>query len=319
MAGEGAAEHERRDDLRSMQMRREREARPCGGRNARMTRQAGDYKKGSERTHGDRTAKRFRATVEYDGTEFSGFQLQAGSRTVQGELEAALTRLSGGIRQPVMGAGRTDAGVHASGQVIAFTYPGSLSVEGLMDALNGNLPPDVAIRDLRRAPAGFNPRYAARYREYRYSVWNGPRSPLRERTALRVRADLDLAAMAEAATALEGRHDFSAFGGPDPQPVRTVHRIRVRRTGSLVTIDVRADAFLRGMVRRLVAALLAVGMGRLEASAMGSLLSAGTPALEGAAAPAKGLCLRRVALGRREWQSGNEGKDTNGNDTGYED
>lgn len=259
------------------------------------------------------TARRFRATVEYDGTEFSGFQLQPGSRTIQGELEAALARLSGGIRQPVVGAGRTDAGVHATGQVIVFTYPGSLSVEALTEALNGTLPPDVAVRDLRRAPAGFNPRYAARYREYRYSIWNGPRSPLRERTALWVRQDLDVAAMARAATALEGRHDFSAFGGADPQPVRTVHRLRVRRDGSLVTIDVRADAFLRGMVRRIVAALLAVGKGQLEASAVPGLLTGGAPALGGAAAPARGLCLRRVALGRRQ------GRDATGQDAGHED
>lgn len=244
--------------------------------------------------------KRFRATVEYDGTEFAGFQLQPGARTVQGELEAALARLSGGIRQPVMGAGRTDAGVHAIGQVIGFTYPGSLSVAELGEALNGNLPPDVAVRDLRRAPAGFNPRYAARYREYRYTIWNGPRSPLRERTALRVRSGLDVAAMARAATALEGRHDFSAFGGADPQPVRTVHRIRVRRDGSTVTIDVRADAFLRGMVRRIVATLLAVGKGQLDPAAVSDLLAARRPALGGAAAPARGLCLRRVVLGRRQ-------------------
>jgi tRNA pseudouridine38-40 synthase len=284
-----------------------------------MTRQAGDYKKGPERVRRDSAERRFKATVEYDGTEFAGFQLQVGSRTIQGELEAALARLSGGNRQPVMGAGRTDAGVHASGQVIAFTYRGSLSVEDLKAALNGNLPPDVAIRDLRRAPAGFNPRHAARYRDYRYSIWNGPRSPLRERTAHWVRLDLDLAAMARAATALEGRHDFSAFGAADPQPVRTMHRIRVRRTGSLVTIDVRADAFLRGMVRRIVATLIAVGTGRLDASAVGTLLTAGRPALDGAAAPAKGLCLRRVVLGRRDWQTGNDGKDTNENDTGHED
>ena len=254
----------------------------------------------------DRTAaRRFRATVEYDGTDFAGFQLQVGSRTVQGELEAALARLSGGIRQPVMGAGRTDAGVHALGQVIAFTYPGRLSVEALTEALNGTLPPDVAISGLRRAPAGFNPRYAARYREYRYTIWNGPRSPLRERTSLWVRLELDVTAMAEAATAFEGRHDFSPFGGADPQPVRTVNRLRVRRKGSTVTIDVRADAFLRGMVRRIVAALLAVGRRELEASAVPGLLQAGRPALDGAAAPARGLCLRRVVLGRRTGERGN--------------
>ncbi|HEY4227647.1 MAG TPA: tRNA pseudouridine(38-40) synthase TruA [Candidatus Limnocylindrales bacterium] len=266
-----------------------------------------------ERAARGRTARRFRATVEYDGTEFAGFQIQSEARTVQGELEAALARLSGGIRQPVMGAGRTDAGVHATGQVIAFAYPGSLSADDLSDALNGLLPPDVAISGLRRAPIGFNPRYAARYREYRYSIWNGPRSPLRERTALWVRSGLDISAMERAATAFEGRHDFSAFGGADPQPVRTVHRIRIRRTGSLVTIDVRADAFLRGMVRRIVATLLAVGRGQLEASAAPGLLSAGSPALGGAAAPAKGLCLRRVVLGRRQQDTGTE------RDTGHED
>jgi tRNA pseudouridine38-40 synthase len=262
-----------------------------------------------ERARRGGTARRFRATVEYDGTEFAGFQSQRNARTVQGELEAALSRLTGGERQPVVGAGRTDAGVHATGQVIAFTYPGSLSVEALTDALNGTLPPDVAVRDLRRAPAGFHPRHAARYREYRYSIWNGPRSPLRERTALWVRQELDVAAMARAATAFEGRHDFSAFGGADPQPVRNVHRLRVRRDGSLVTIDVRADAFLRGMVRRIVATLLAVGKGRLEPSAVPGLLADGRPALRGAAAPARGLCLRRVAMGRRH----------NGNETGNED
>ncbi len=270
-----------------------------GRASERMARRGDDYKNGAERRRSERTAKRFRATVEYDGTEFSGFQRQSGSRTVQGELEAALSRLSGGDRQPVVGAGRTDGGVHAAGQVIAFTYPGSLSVEALTDALNGTLPPDVAVRDLRRAPAGFNPRYAARYREYRYSIWNGPRSPLRERTALWVQGRLDATAMEPAATAFEGRHDFSAFGGADPQPVRTIHRLRVRRDGSLVTIDVRADAFLRGMVRRIVAVLLAVGKGRLAPADVPGLLTAERPALRGAAAPARGLCLQHVVMGRR--------------------
>jgi tRNA pseudouridine38-40 synthase len=252
-----------------------------------------------ERAPRDPAAKRFRATVEYDGTEFAGFQVQPEARTVQGELEAALARLSGGARQPVDGAGRTDAGVHATGQVIAFTYAGALSAAALAEALNGTLPPDVAVRDVRRAPARFHPRYAARYRDYRYTVWNGPRSPLRERTTLWVRTPLDTAAMARAATAFEGRHDFSAFGGADPQPVRTVHAVRVRRSGDLVTIDVRADAFLRGMVRRMVAALLAVGKGRIAEANVAEALRGRKPALAGAAAPARGLCLRRVVMGRK--------------------
>ena len=118
--------------------------------------------------------------------------------------------------------------------MIAFTYGGELTAEELVEALNGVLPRDVAIRDLRRVPAGFHPRYAARYRDYRYTVWNGPRSPLRERTALWVRVPLDTDAMARAGSAFVGRHDFSAFGSPDPQPVRTVHAVRVRRQGVLL-------------------------------------------------------------------------------------
>jgi tRNA pseudouridine38-40 synthase len=115
--------------------------------------------------------------------------------------------------------------------------------------------------------------------------------------------------MARAATAFEGRHDFSAFGGADPQPVRTVHAVRVRRSGDAVTIDVRADAFLRGMVRRMVAALLAVGKGRIAEADVAAALSAGRPAFGGAAAPARGLCLRRVVMGRRRRQTNQDNED----------
>jgi tRNA pseudouridine38-40 synthase len=225
--------------------------------------------------------RRFRARVEYDGTDFAGFQVQPGKRTVQVELEAALARLEPGGSGRVDGAGRTDAGVHASGQVIAFTYPGRLSGSRLERSLEALLPADIAISDLHRVPAEFHPRYAARYREYRYTVWNGPHRPL-----------------LEAGLVLVGRHDFSAFGAPDRQPVRTVHAVRVRRRGRVVTIDVRADAFLRGMVRRIVAVLLKVGHGKMDVAGVAAALDAGRPALSGAAAPARGLCLRRVALGR---------------------
>ena len=242
---------------------------------------------------------RYRATVEYDGTDFAGFQVNPGKRTVQGVLETALARLGDGVEQRVDGAGRTDSGVHASGQVIAFTYAGRLTVTDLGRALDALLPRDATVRDVRRAPDGFDPRFAARYREYRYTVWNGPRSPLRERFALGVRAPLDTAAMERAGSALVGRHDFSAFGAADRQPVRTVHAVRVRRSGQLVTIDVRADAFLRGQVRRMVAGLLEVGLGTLDTEGLRAALAGPGPALNGAAAPAKGLCLRRVVLGGR--------------------
>jgi tRNA pseudouridine38-40 synthase len=180
---------------------------------------------------------RFRAAVEYDGTDFAGFQIQPKARTVQGELETALARLSDGARKPVDGAGRTDAGVHALGQVIAFDYEGRLTAPELEAALNGTLPPDVAVREVRRTRSGFHPRHAARYRDYRYTIWNGPRSPTRERFALGVRAPHDDVAMERSGPAFVGRHDFSAFGavvGGRPT-VRTIHLVRVRRQGSLVT------------------------------------------------------------------------------------
>ena len=250
---------------------------------------------------------RYRARVEYDGTDFAGFQVKPGKRTVQGDLEAALARLGDGVEQRVDGAGRTDAGVHATGQVIAFTYDRAAHRRRSWVGRSMRSSRRTSrSRDLRRAPAGFNPRYAARYREYRYTVWNGPRSPLRERTALGVRVPLDTAAMARAGSAFIGRHDFSAFGATDRSPVRTVMAVRVRREGRLVTIDVRADAFLRGMVRRMVAVLLEVGLGKMDETAVRAALAGPGPALDGAAAPAKGLCLRRVALGRRPGERNGE-------------
>ena len=181
---------------------------------------------------------RYRARVEYDGTDFAGFQVQPGRRTVQGELEDALARLGDGAASRVDGAGRTDAGVHATGQVIAFTCDGAPAGGGAGRGARGAAPGGLAIRDLRRGTAEFHPRYAARYREYRYTVWNGPRSPLRERTALGVRVPLDTAAMERAGSVFVGRHDFCAFGAADRSPVRTVMAVRVRRDGRLVTIDV---------------------------------------------------------------------------------
>jgi tRNA pseudouridine38-40 synthase len=242
---------------------------------------------------------RFRATVEYDGTDFTGFQVNPGKRTVQGVLEDALVRLGDGVHRRVDGAGRTDAGVHAMGQVIAFTYGGRLKVEELESALAAILPRDLAVRDLREVPQAFNPRYAARYREYRYTVWNGPPSPLRERTALGLREPLDVVAMARAGSAFIGRHDFRAFGAAEGSTVRTVSTVRVRRSGRYVTIDVRADSFLRGQVRRMVGLLLEVGLGKRDIDQVRAALADPGSADKGAAAPAKGLCLRRVVIGRR--------------------
>jgi tRNA pseudouridine38-40 synthase len=244
---------------------------------------------------------RYRARVEYDGTDFAGFQVQPGGRTVQGELESALARLSGGARVTVAGAGRTDAGVHAREQVIAFTYRGRLGRGELQRALSALLPTDIGLGPLTKVAADFQPRHQARYREYRYLIWNGPPSPLRERFALGVREPLDVRAMARAGRAFVGRHDFSAFGGSDRQPVRTLHRVaiggEVSREGRLITIRVVGDAFLRGMVRRIVAALLRVGQGTADAAEVRRQLAAKVPAWHGETAPPRGLTLWKVPMG----------------------
>jgi tRNA pseudouridine38-40 synthase len=240
---------------------------------------------------------RYRARVEYDGTDFAGFQVQPGSRTVQGELEDALARLNGGRRIRVDGAGRTDAGVHASGQVIGFSYPGRLSAAKLGRALEAMLPRDVSIGRLRKVDRDFRPRQAAHRREYRYTIWNGPRSPLRERYALGIRGALEVPAMQVAAQVLVGRHDFSAYGGGHRQPIRTITAIRVRRDGRTITIDVAGDAFLRQMVRSIVAALLRVGRGEATAEDLADALRRPGRAFAGQVAPPQGLCLRRVAIG----------------------
>jgi tRNA pseudouridine38-40 synthase len=242
---------------------------------------------------------RYRARVEYDGTDFAGFQIQVGGRTVQGELEKALSRLSGGTRVIVDGSGRTDAGVHARGQVIAFTYTGRLGRSELQQALAAGLPRDIGLGPIVPVGKDFSPRHQARHREYRYLIWNGPRSPLRERQSLGVRERLDVAAMAAAAKVFVGRHDFSAFGGTDRQPVRTLTKLSVVRRGDLITVTVIGDAFLRGMVRRIVAALLRVGHGRASAEDLAKALGERRPAFHGEAAAPRGLTLWRVPMGER--------------------
>jgi tRNA pseudouridine38-40 synthase len=224
---------------------------------------------------------------------------------VQGELEKAISRLSGGDRARVDGAGRTDAGVHARGQVIAFTYEGRLKRRELERALAAMLPADIGLGSLRKVERGFKPRYRAKWREYRYFIWNGPRSPLRERGALGVSDELNVKQMARAAKVFVGTHDFSAFGGRDRQPVRTVHRVRISRErlpeGQWIAIEVVGDAFLRQMVRRIVAALIRVGHGRATAADVkAALADAGTPAFDGETAAPNGLVLWRVPMSKTE-------------------
>lgn len=240
---------------------------------------------------------RFAATVSYDGREFFGSQRQLHARTVQGELEGAAERLFGAVTRVDL-AGRTDSGVHAIGQVAAFSAPTALEPGVVERALNAHLPEDVALRDVREVPAGFDPRRWARRRWYRYSLLlSAVRLPLQRRTAWRTGASLDLSAMKEAARALLGRHDFSACAGPLEEgrsPMRTIEAAGFSQAGCILAFDIEADAFLPQMVRRIVGGLVRVGRGATSAGDFESAVAAATPATVGPPAPPHGLSLQRV-------------------------
>lgn len=239
-----------------------------------------------------------RLVVEYDGTDFGGWQRQPGTRTVQGMLEAALRQVTG-VATDVQGAGRTDAGVHAEGQVAHARLETPLGLDRMRHSLNGVLPCDVAVRSLSVAPDAFDARRNARSKLYRYRLWTGAtRSPLRERFALWVRSPRDLEAMRCFGAALLGRHDFASFqatGSAAGPTVRTLFRCEVLGGwGGDVAIEIEGDGFLRHMVRNIVGTLLEVGRGRLDPRGAGALLAARDRRLAGPNVPARGLCLVRV-------------------------
>ena len=241
-----------------------------------------------------------RAVIEYDGTAFAGSQYQPNGRTVQGELEEALNRLTG-ERIRVRFAGRTDAGVHATGQVAAFCLArrsGERQVgwPALRQRLNAMLPPDLAVRSLRSAAAGFDPRRDAIARVYRYRIrMAGDRRMADRHRTLEIDDRLDVGAMRAAAAVLPGERDFGALGSHvHGRTIRRVTEVRIVQRGTSIEVRVTANAFLRRMVRSIVALLIEAGRGRLDPTAVETLLKAGDRALDGRAAPAKGLTLERV-------------------------
>jgi len=244
----------------------------------------------------------YRLVLEYDGTFFAGWQIQPdGRRTVQGELARALERLTGARAVPVA-AGRTDAGVHAEGQVASVRLETRLSEAVLLRALDALLPPDLAVRELARAPDDFHALRDARAKLYRYAIWNGPtRSPLRAGRSLRVAGHLDPAAMARAARHLEGTHDFASFcaaGSGARTTVRTLRRVAVERgVPGEIAVAVLGEGFLRHMVRIAVGTLLEVGRGRRDPEELPAVLAARDRRAAGPTAPAHGLTLVRVDYG----------------------
>jgi tRNA pseudouridine38-40 synthase len=237
-----------------------------------------------------------RATVTYDGTDFCGFQVQVAQRTVQGELETALETIT---QEPVrvIGAGRTDSGVHALGQVVAFHARWQRPLSELCRAWNAVLPKDVAIWSLAEAGQGFHPRFDAQSRTYRYTIWNHPtRNPLLRRTALWQPQVLDLASMTEATNLLVGEHDFATFGSP-PQGSNTIRRVICAswtRKEETLYLDIEANAFLYRMMRSIVGTLLQVGRGVMSVEQFASVFAAADRAQAGPTAPANGLCLMAV-------------------------
>ena len=236
------------------------------------------------------------AVIEYDGTGYCGFQRQARERTVQAELEEVLRRLTQ-LDCPVVGAGRTDSGVHARGQVVHFQPNWNHPLAELRQAMNALLPADIAVQGIFRVTASFHARHSALSRLYRYAVFNREhRSPFAARFAHQFSPPLDIEAMNQASKRLIGVHDFASFGQPPAvgHTVREVHVAQWWRQGQWVFFDIEANAFLRRMVRSLVGTLLLVGTGKMPPEEFGGVLAARDRSLAGPTSPPHGLCLERV-------------------------
>jgi len=248
---------------------------------------------------------RYRAVLAYDGTDYFGFQRQAGDTpTIQGTVEQAIARVTQ-QHSTIIGAGRTDTGVHATGQVIAFDAAWRHATADLWRALNANLPASIVLRSLEEAAASFHPRFDARSRTYTYTLVFAPvRPPLLMRYAWHVAMQNppDLAAMQRAAAGLVGQHDFATFGQP-PQgesTIREVYRSELvqeqapEHGGTIVRYTIEANAFLYRMVRRIVGGLVRIARGELTDDDFLAAFRAADGTWPNPSAPAHGLCLTRV-------------------------
>ena len=240
----------------------------------------------------------YKLTIEYDGEAFSGWQRQPGARTVQGAIEEALAVVA---REEIriQGASRTDAGVHALGQVASFETRAEIDPRRLADGVTALCRPDAAVILAELAPPGFNARRDAKGKRYLYRVLNRAQpSPLRAKTSWHVRDPLDLGAVRAASAVLIGTHDFCGFRAADcgrEQTVRTVTAIDVaEREDGLVEIEVQGSAFLKNMVRIMVGTLIAVGLGKMATDDVARVLGTGDRTLAGQTAPAHGLTLVEV-------------------------
>ncbi|MGG4450839.1 tRNA pseudouridine(38-40) synthase TruA [Brevibacillus porteri] len=241
--------------------------------------------------------KRLRCVLAYDGTDFSGFQVQPDQVTVQGEIEAALNRVTGEDIQ-VFGSGRTDAGVHARGQVIHFDTSSNIPMDKWRFVLNNQLPDSIVIRTVEEVDASFHARFDVQVKEYRYCIDNTPVADVfRHRYADHVRFPLDVDAMQQAAHYLVGEHDFTSFCSAKTyveDKVRTVYGVAVEKSGDEVWVTCRGNGFLYNMVRIIVGTLVEVGQGKRNPAELREILAACDREKAGKTAPAKGLIMWEV-------------------------
>jgi tRNA pseudouridine38-40 synthase len=246
--------------------------------------------------------RNIRLILSYDGTDFNGWQTQPGYRTVQETLEKAIAELTGEPRVRVNASGRTDAGVHAVGQVVNFYSNTRLAPDVLVRAINAHLPPDVVVRHADDVPESFDANRDALRKLYRYVIHDGPvADPFLRRYCCQSRHRLDAAAMRRAAEPLQGRHDFHSFETDWPNrmsSVRTITHLAVNRVGDWIWIDVEADGFLYNMVRAIAGTLMNVGRGYWPEAHVAEILLAKDRTQAGPTAPAQGLFLMRVTYER---------------------
>ena len=243
---------------------------------------------------------RMALVLEYDGTNYLGFQWQTSGPTIQGTLENALEKLTG-EKTRVLGSSRTDTGVHARGQVVSFQTGSSLTPEAFVSGLNFHLPEDIAVKSACQVSDSFLVRSMSVSREYNYYILNSrTRSPMTARNAYRVAGKLDVEAMNRACQNLVGTHDFASFASDinidemEKSTVRQVYQAKVVRNGDMVVFNIVANAFIRHQIRSTVGALVQVGLNKLSEAEFVSILEAKQVGLAGPTLPACGLCLERV-------------------------
>ena len=239
----------------------------------------------------------WKLTIEYDGTKYSGWQEQTNAVTVAGQIRKAAEDFLG-VEVELQGAGRTDAGVHAEGQVASFRLASDIGASELRDAINGNLDRDIRVLKAEFVDCSFHARLSARRKTYRYRIWNGDIvPPFAYRYVYHYRGDLDIAEMRRAAAFLVGEHNFRAFTGTGADAcnaVRTMERLDVERDGDAINITAVANGFLRYMVRTIAGTLIDVGRGHRSADRVALALERRSRALTGPTAPASGLTLVQV-------------------------